>query len=627
MPRGNGDQPPPRRFGGSKTTWTDGGVASESTSLAESLSYSRSLQRLTAAERRTAEDDSNLDPESLAEAVSSFLSSTDTGSAYRSGVRMATQVAARGGLTATRFVDVDIGLSPEAELFDWVLANNAGESPELSAEAFEFCLGRREWRRLLLDLVSRDRDGVALTDEQLVTLVTPRDRPTHPLVDTLVARGLTEEAEEFLTTYFDASVDRRETAALLSTAADLGFEEEVRTRLRVSLHRWRSDDSVAELKRLVRLGRSYDRHDAVLRAVDRCLRNAGWETVPAEHQELVTGAVDALIHRDGHGVDDALILYRTHLYPADSLHDIAPDLYDAAEAAGDEDIVQDVLSAYDVTTEVTDDDVRDAVLAARVMERRGQWEEAYETWTQILEEAPTDERYEQAIDNRLQVLRLEDAESLIDEFEAFTDTAAVPVAYRVRVADERGEYRRVVDLVDSTPAVLELPEEYTRPVTRAYVESLSDLGRWSELGSFLEDADGLDTDFERFYLSVANLMRFADGAADAIDGQAAVDTAEQLLTAPLTTRQLVLVLNLGVVGQVADEIRASHSELTDRLDVIEGLVEILVSLHAERMIDLLRDHGVGTDDYEEMLADFDLRRGGRQLLSSLNREIRREGIT
>jgi hypothetical protein len=122
-------------------------------------------------------------------------------------------------------------------------------------------------------------------------------------------------------------------------------------------------------------------------------------------------------------------------------------------------------------------------------------------------------------------------------------------------------------------------------------------------------------------------MQFGIGAGDSLDGTTAVDMVERLLTEPMDMEQLKLLLNLGVTGQVADRVRSEYPAEKDRLDVVEGMVEILISLHAERLIDEFDARGIDTDEFERSLAETDLRRGGSQLLSTLEREARREGIT
>jgi hypothetical protein len=596
---------------------------------ADSLAYSRSLRRVVEAERRTARS-ADVDRNESIQAVRSFLSASHTGAAYRSGLRASAQLIVRGGVPGSELGDVTVDRDPESDLIAWLLANNAGSDPELSEEAFAFCRERDEWFRILETAVRRDGASVALADDRLVELLSD-DRTALPVerrLRLLLDRDLRDSASELLAARIEGSVDPRESVATIRIAEELGFDEAVTTLVGTGLRRWRRGDDVDELVGLAELGRREGLYDEVLCAVERWSRGADEETLPADRRPLLAATVDALIHREGAGASDALIFYRRHLYPADSLDGIGPDLYEVADEAGEESIAEDVLDAYgagDATA--ASEDPRDAVMAARAAERRDRWDDAYDIWTRVIEADPTVDRFRRAIENRLRVLAVEEATDLIDRLESFADATAVADSYRVRLADARNAHRRVVDILADTDAPFDLPEPHYSAVTTAYVKALAETGQWERLRTFLADADRVDGDSERFYRTIAELMQFANGAADAVDGVEAADATERLLTSPLTPAQLELVMNLGVAGRVADEIRASHPAATDRLDIIEGLVEILVSLHAERLIDALDERGVSTAEYEEMLADIDLRRGGRQLLSTLNREARAEGLS
>lgn len=633
MQGGNKTRPQPETGADNRDTHRivpDGGVQSISIPTDESTQYSRSLEQLSNVARLTFADGPTPDDGTLVGAIRSFLTQSYTGSAHRSGLRAAIHVATEAELTPDQFEDIEIAQSPEASLFRWTLENNTGSTPELPADAFEFCMVRDEWQTLLVNLVVRDRAAVGLSDGQLTELFdaqAPIKRPV-PFVETLRARGRADEARAILEVYFEETTGTQESAVVLAAAKELGIESGNRERIRASLHRWRPDDGVGELTSLVKLGREERLHNAILMAIERWLRTLDDGPVSDEHRTLLTAAVDALVHRDGTGNSEAVLLYRRYLYPAESLQGIGPDLYNVATEVGDDEVASDVLTAYDLEESASSfDNIDNAVLKARVMERREAWADAYELWQEILDHSPSEEFFGQAIENRLQVLELDNAADLIDKLAAETDAAHLAEAYRVRVAEARGDYRRVIDLVDKTPEVLELSDNHAEPVAEVYLESLAEDGRWSDLREFLESSDLVSGEQRRFYANVAHLMEFAKEASDTIDGATAMEKLEQLLTAPLTTEQLEFLLNLGVTQQVANRVRTDAPDGGDRLEVVEGLVEILVSLHAERLIELLDEHGVRTDDYEEMLADVDLRRGGRQLLSTLNRDVRRQGIS
>lgn len=606
----------------------DGGGASESIPITDSLMYARNLKDLAALERRSASGTDDVDPARVGSTVDSFLSSPYVGGAHRSGLRIATRLTLRFDIGQAQVREFSVTREPEASVVRWALAAHGSQHATLPAEAFDFCIDRSQWQRVLVEAVERQGSSVRLTDEQLGTLADTIDasEEVRAFLNPLRERGLESEARTLLERYFDGSVDESEPVRLLRAADELGLDGPFRERLATSLRRWRPDDGTAELERLVEFGRREGLNDEVLTAVERWLLATDADPVPREHRSLVAAAVEALIERSGPGTREAITLYRRHLYGSDSVFGIESDLLDVAESVGDDDVASDVLAAADPELEDEIRDVREAELAAKVAEREERWDDAYDVWRRILETAPTQSRFERAIENRLRIRRLDAAMEQTDRFESFSEDPVRTTAYRIRIAAARGDHRQVVGLVSETEGLFELPDRYAEPVAEAYIRALADLGRWEELESSIEDTGRIEKTLERFYLRVAQLMRFVNDAPDAIDGSTAVDVAERLLTTPMSTGRLRLVINLGIVGNLADEIRASSPGATDRLDVVEGLLEILVSLHAERLIDALEAEGIATDEYEEMLADVDLRRGGRQLLSELDREAQRQGI-
>lgn len=603
----------------------DGGVPDRTIPIQESVSRSKHLERLAELERT---DPQEVDKEEVVRSVRGFLSTTYSGSAHCTGLRIAAKLIVTHGLTRDQLGEVSIEHEPQTEVVRWALENNEKDATHLSDSTVDFCCERREWRRILLAAVVRSGEWVALEDDQLVTLSkhVPIQERTDLLLDPLLARGLEDTAADHLEQYFEYTDDKKEPPGRLQTTSSLGFEKAYLSRLEVSLNRWRVEDDVDTLEQLVELGRREELYDEVLSAVERWLWSADSEPTVSGKHHLLAAAVEALLCREGTGEREAVILFKRYLSSAESLTGVEPELFDAAEEAGEQPVVEDVLDAYE--SKPRDDLGRadEFRIAARSAERHGRWEEAYELWQRAIEEDPNDDVYERAIENRLHIREIDEADRLVDQFREFTEKVVEATAYQVRIAKTRGDYRRVVGLVEDSEEVLTLPEPLGLEVTEAYVQSLANLGRWEVLHTFLEERDTAEDGLNRFYHWIATLKRFTDGAVEDVDGNDALDIAERLFTAPLTTDQLRFVLNVGIAGELADEIRGSYPEETDRLLVVEGLAEILISLHAERLIDALNAEGIRTDKHEEMLADIDLRRGGRQLLSTLDREARREGV-
>lgn len=610
------------------TVAADGGTT-DLVGTEQSLRYARSLGALSRLARQTATDDGRLDRGDVADAVESFLRTPEPGIGYRSGLRIAAQLLTRVNVARGQIGDVTIHCEPEAELIHWTLTAGSEAATQLSQQAFSFCLGRAAWRQIIRSRVETDGASVPLTDRQLSTMAdraTDRDS-VELFVRVLRDRDLEGDARSLLKQYFETSSGREESLTVLRAARSLGHTEEYRRRLRATVARWHPDDGVDRLSQLVTLARDEQFYDELLGAVERYLASAEWETLPPDKRPLLTAAVEALIRRDGTGDSEALTLYRRHLYHTESLDGIGPELFSVAEKQDDDTVASNVLDTYELSSETYEESPADAELAARAAEHDGRSDEAFEIWHTLLDTAPTVRRFDAALQNRLSVLALSDAEELVDQFESFTDDPARLVAYRVQVAQHRDRHRRVVGLVEDLDELSSLPERLQTTITEAYVRSLSEMGRWSEMLTALDDTTVVDRDLERFYRRVATAMQFVNDAPGAADSEEAVDTVERLLTAPLDASQLRFVLNLGIVGGIVDGVRSAGTNDEERLDVIEGLLEILVALHAERMIDALDAAGVPTDQYREKLADVDPRRGGRQLLSTLDRELGHEGIT
>lgn len=607
---------------------TDGGVAATRPPIEESRTYSDVLATLNELDRQLSSD--SIDRGRLVQAIRQYVSMEYHGGGYVSGLTKAARLIQHGDVTTDEVSDVAVSVEPYDEILRWSLHANGTQSVDpLSEEAFAFCADRAELRRFLLGAVDRERSDVGLTDEQVVTLAerSTRPYPVVSLTETLRERGLPDQARAVMSRYFESLTGVSESVRLLRIASELEMTEVYRDRLRASLNRWQPGDGVDRLESLVDLGREAQLYDSVLLAVKRWLRANDRETVPEERRGLLAAAVAALLRGERTGRRDAIILYRQHLYPSTRLYGLGVDVYEAATSQGDDDVAADVLDAYDTESFVPgESDVETGKMAARAAEHDNRWDDAFDIWRQLLEDEPSRELFERAIENRLTVAEVEAAEAIVDRFDDWTDEPLRSAAYRARVANRRGNYRRVVDVVESTDGVFELDSSDVERVATAYVQALAEQGWWDDLADFLADTDSIDRNVHRFYQRVAELMQFAAGDGS-MDGTTAIDVAERLLTAPMELEDLELLLNLGVTRQVADRIRSEYPAENDRLDVVEGLLEILVSLHAERLIDELGERGIDTEEFEQMFAETDLGRGGRQLLSTLEREARRAGIT
>jgi tetratricopeptide (TPR) repeat protein len=549
-----------------------------------------------------------------------------TGSGYVSGLYLAGRLILDYDLTAADLSsELAVRREPQDELLAFVLhRNNTQRGLALSDRAFRYCLGRQEWAELLAQTIAQTEGTSELTDDQIEALADCAETPGQLLLFTrsLQDRGQIEVARDLLTAHLDGRVGTAETAEVLEHAHEIDLLDQISDRLRASLNRWRPEDDVAELERLATLGCEHAEYDAVVRATRRWLR-ATEGNISGPHRVLVAYGIKALIRRQGPGEVDAIHLYREYLYPADSLYGLGDELYRAAEALDATDVIDDIHQVYDSESS---EKVTDSKLAARVAEDNGEWDRAFRIWEEILEADGSREVLESAIENRLAVSSLADAEQLVERFES-EGYRQYANAYKIRIAAIRGNARKAVDIAQRDDSVFTLDSLIRTQITEDYVQCLAELRRWDTIESFLHDSTELDSRVHRFYRRLSTLMRFIGEDSSSLVGDEAVDLLERLLTSPLDTDELQLLLNLDVVGQIDNRLRSSYPNAYDRMDVIRGLTEILVTLHAERLIDALSGAGVNTAEFEQRLAETGLGRGGRQLLSELSREARRAGVT
>lgn len=609
----------------------DGGVDLEPPPIESSREYAAALERLTRLDRRLRSGAEAPERQEAVQCVGRFLRLEYRGGGYVSGLVAAARLIVEFRMDTEDVPEVDVPRSPHDTLVDWCLeASTSGDSDGLGADDFDFCLARSEWRRLLLRAVEIHGASVPLTDDQLVRLSTldVESVPVVPVANALRERERSDAASDLVADALDDGPSLRTPVPLLVVAADLGLDDRFRRHLRGSLNRWAPDESVDRLESLVDLGRREELHGEIVLAVERWLREC--EPDPADDNgRLVAASIEALLRGTDIGREDALELYRRYLFPASELFDIGPDVFEAANAAGRREIATDVLTAYDAETYVPgESDLETGVMAARAAERDDRWHDAFDVWSALLEDHPDPDACRTAVENRLRVGDLETATEYVERLEEEFGRDVLAARFLMRIAARRNNGRRVVEIAESTDGVFvgTADDAADADVAMAYVESLAGLGRWERLESFLADETALANTDRRFYERLAKLMQYVGEESSDGDGRSALDVTERLLAAPVETSELQLLLNLGVVRKVADRVRTEHPDLEDRLDVVEGLVEILVSLHAERFIDGLSEAGIDTERFERDLAEADLRRGGRQLLTELEREARRAGI-
>lgn len=391
----------------------DGGTDTKIESIDRSREYSRRLQELSRVARQLKDDPDSVPDSAAARVVGEFLAHPRVGGAYASGLARAGKVIVTAELSPSHVHNFSIEREQKSELIKWLLRHGHTADPAaLSEEAFQFALHRSEWTDLVRSSVVR-HGASGVTDSQLRHLafgVEGTER-AGTFVSELSQRD-EGQARELLSAHFEATVDRQTPIPLLDAAADLGLDDVYRQRLAASLSRWRPDkDDIDTLAALVDRGRAASQHDRVLLAVSRWLRKADWDTVPADRRNLVAAAIEAMLERDGPGSREAVITYRKHIYPAESLYGISPAIYDAADAAGDPEVADDVVRVFNLG-DPDQASLDEIVLAAHAAERDEQWDEAFNLWKQALSESDDSQLYRYAIDNRLETLRLESAEAL-----------------------------------------------------------------------------------------------------------------------------------------------------------------------------------------------------------------------
>jgi len=606
--------------------WADGGTSLEPPPLEQSRAFSGTLQELNRAIRTLYSESDSLPRTRAIELTNDFLSHEYTGGGYVSGLVKAAQLIVHFEIQDDDITNRNVLHSPEDTLIAWCLEldDRATDNP-LGDTEFAYCLNRSEWQEILIASVDIHGPSVPLSTDQ-ITRLSGSDTDAVSIVQfasILQERGSDNQARQLLQDDLESRPSLQIPLDFLELAAELNLEDHFRQYLRGSLIRWHPDDGIDRLASLVEMAREESLYAEIIVSIERWLRDTDQSPDP-DNTQLIAALIEALLKHKETGREDALELYRTHIYPSEELYGIGSSVFEAATESGQEAVADDIIAAFDPDSFVPgESDKETGIMAARVAEHEDRWYGAFEIWTSLLEETSDQSICQHVIDNRLQANTLDRIEEFIDQLEEEFGAKTQANRYRILVRNRRNNHRAVIDLVDSTEDVFATSSAEARELAMAYVDSLVDRNKWGELESFLEESELLPKKDHRFYTRLAKLVQFLDDEPSSIDGQSAIETTERLLTAPMKTTELTHLMDLGVVRKVAEKVRKNNPTLEDRLDVVEGLVEILVSLHAERLIDQLTAAGKDTEQFERNLSEADLRRGGRGLLTELKREANR----
>lgn len=584
----------------------------------ESLGYTRLLKQLTELKHADVEEVKKAD---AAAVVDQFLSSTSTGVAFGSGVRSSVELILQHELSSA---DVDVGVKrePMREITEWFLGRSTSpDFPELSSDAFEYCLSRREWTTLLRRAVVQDEHRNGLSDEQLQRLA---DGPLSSeevlaFIDIFETLDQHQEARNTVERYFTSRTDHREPAQLLRRAIDLAykgnsekFDEQVTERVTASLRQWTPNDNETELELLASLGCERGCYDEVLLAVTRWLRHHGEEPCPKERRDIVARGIEALLEREGRGDVEAIAMYRRHL-SSDTHYGIEGALYRAAVVAGDTQLTEDLLDSC--VSHANQRQPIDEELQAEADERDGRFDTAFDVWTRRWESDNDETALERMIKNRLLAGDPQRANGYIDELPNDTRRKR----YQVQTESARRNFREVIALVETDETLLESTGESGNDIGTAYVEALVSLGRWDELASHFDGRS--TTEREYLYEQLTELELFITDESDRFTEMEAVDQVERLLSEQMPTQFLEQLLELNTVGRLFD--RVSSGEAKARVEVATELFEILISLHAERLLDTLPREDA--DQFKTELEEMSFGQGSSRLLGRLRRRATESG--
>jgi len=562
--------------------------------------------------------------------ITKFLSRFSAGVAFDDALRNVGRLILAYGLEPNEVPNLGNHSDPRMRLLSWLADQNAQRSgPVLRENEMNLILKHEAWMTLLLVGMKRWPKTPAVSDQQLESIGSGTVDPQGCAIvaHLLTVRGRFDQAKLFFERCIQAGMwsQLREHATIKALMA-CGLSE-CASQLTSESLLTEPPGNESEFFKLLALAAEFGLWDEIILASD-CLAPHQMASLPAEISRNIRRLeLLALLRRREPLFNAGIKFYRIHhdeLLADASLPPYLPDLARAARLTHHQEILREILTQCKGNNELPDAGEWWR-LRAEIFESDGELDSALNYWQKIpTSQADFHEVLGLMIENRLRKHDERTAEDLAMHMLESPDRETKIHGLSYQVLANVSSPEKVFEIIRTNQDVLGQRNPLRERVVDEYAKTLCARLQWRDLRDFL-DSDRPRSPKKRFYLHLAQIMCYvqqvtAAAAAD-LSLQKVLFIAHHIISSPMTTDQLLMLLNVDFVGLLDSAVfTADRANSPALMEPLKEEVELRVALEIEALIKALDSRHQETINYKERLRNMTLGQDSRQLLEDLYHE-------
>ncbi|MGD0080914.1 MAG: hypothetical protein ABSB80_09745 [Methanoregula sp.] len=581
---------------------------------------------------------SDNDRENIKKLVFSFLTSCESGIAYKDGLKYTAYLTLRFNLfyENLHFQKIKNAEDPEIRIIIWLISQNSQKSIITLMESdINYCNSHPFWNSLFIEGLKRWPETSSIPAEVLFHF--------NPLADdyrsyiflarlSLDMGGITRSSEFLKQGISSADKTTLFRYESIRELREHGLKEESEILIKEALlSTWDGQDA-DEFINICAIAREQGLYDETFGSTLRFLETANGNLSEEQQFSLDIILLEEFFKQGMSGYYAGIQLYRKYrskILEKGEIPSFFPYLVIAAQKIGCSEIIRDVAErCKDFELPENPEWWR---LKAEIFEFSRAWEDAYSYWQKLLEQNPKNsEIIFRIIENRLVCYDENSADRFVKKLTDLKDPQLRIPTLSYQVLANTSSPTQVIEITRKNKDIFTKQNPLFERVLLAYSEALCTQYEWAELERITDLKGSLGFRWKKFFVDLAKIMNFVHPAETQRPSDRNADDilslSRDLISSPISTDQILILLNVDIVDKIRKAVLKSDRNFSPLIEELSEEMELRVALEVESLIMKLEERKVNTQDYRKRLREMTLGLGSRQLLEDLEREYRSMGV-
>jgi tetratricopeptide (TPR) repeat protein len=577
---------------------------------------------------------SNEEKENIGKTIFSFLTSFDSGIAYKDGLKYAAYLISRLNISCEDYPLPQIKNEKKFEIriIIWLVSQNSQKvSITLTKPDITFCNSHPFWNNIFIEGLKRWPETGSVSGEILFGFIPLADNYQSYifLAGTFQNRGGITQSSDILKR--GLSTARPKTVLRYQVIRELrnnGLKDESETLTKEALLFNQAEIDADEFINICKTAREQGLFEESLRATVRFLAKDNGNLSDDQQFSLNSILLEEFLKHGVSGFYAGIQLYkryRSRILKQAEIPSFFPNLVVAAQKLGYNDIIQDVAD------KCKDHEIPEKPewwrLKAEVLEFSNDWVDAYSFWQKLHEQKPgNSEIIFRIIENRLVCYDENSADRFVKKLADQNDPSLKTFVFSYQILSNISSPTQIIEIARKNREIFERDNPLFERILLEYSEALCTQFEWTELEKVQGVKGSQSFMWKKFFVDLAKIMNFVHAIETqrqpGISADEVISISRQLISSPISTDQILILLNVDLIDKIKKALLKNDRNFSPFIEELSEEMELRVALEVESIIMNLEKRNVDTHDYRKRLREMTLGLGSRQLLEDLERESR-----